>query len=295
MAVDSPGFSSYYVVKLTELLARENNMKFNPPCDFRKDAHSHGEALWQSLEQQIKKQIEDEDSSDDDDDDDEAPVTDTGTQTTPHFHQHRSPPDIPPSTDQPTPRAPQPKNKELAKASVASLPVKPPTPKAALATTTSQQKGKGKEERTTHTSPLNPPNNPPSSGKGMERVHPDRIPQIQAGWISAKKPATVAPPPNTPKTTNRTQAVVLHAAPMRYKPGLMRRWIEEDNQGARILGIRWLLQEGRRAESWRHHSLSTWRRGSTLHTGFAWASESSAPQHVIIFEFFHLRTVVGLF
>ncbi|KAF8439666.1 hypothetical protein BGX38DRAFT_1207146 [Terfezia claveryi] len=33
---------------------------------------------------------------------------------------------------------------------------------------------------------------------------------------------------------------------MKYKPGLMRRWIEEDNKGVQIVGIRWLLQEGRR-------------------------------------------------
>ncbi|KAF8429308.1 hypothetical protein BGX38DRAFT_1146978 [Terfezia claveryi] len=120
-------------------------------------------------------------------------------------------------------------------------------------------KGKWKEERTTHTSPPNSPNNPPSSRKGMERVHPDRIPQIQAGSTSAKKPATAAPPPNSPKRrhqrkrhpppphthTNRTQAVVFHAGPMKYKPGLMRRWIEEDNQRVRIPGICW-LQKGRR-------------------------------------------------
>jgi len=31
---------------------------------------------------------------------------------------------------------------------------------------------------------------------------------------------------------------VMHTAPLKYKPGTMRRWIEEDNKGVRILGIR---------------------------------------------------------
>ncbi|RPB18905.1 hypothetical protein L211DRAFT_899505 [Terfezia boudieri ATCC MYA-4762] len=40
-------------------------------------------------------------------------------------------------------------------------------------------------------------------------------------------------------TTQARQAVVLHAAPTKYKPGLMRRWIEEDNKtAAQIQGIR---------------------------------------------------------
>ncbi|RPB18908.1 hypothetical protein L211DRAFT_899508 [Terfezia boudieri ATCC MYA-4762] len=43
-------------------------------------------------------------------------------------------------------------------------------------------------------------------------------------------------------TTQARQAVVLHAAPTKYKPGLMRRWIEEDNKTAQIQGIRWLLR-----------------------------------------------------
>ena len=39
----------------------------------------------------------------------------------------------------------------------------------------------------------------------------------------------------------------MHAAPTKFKPGQMRRWVQEDNKGVTILGIRWLLQEGRRA------------------------------------------------
>ncbi|RPB24376.1 hypothetical protein L211DRAFT_837774, partial [Terfezia boudieri ATCC MYA-4762] len=102
------------------------------------------------------------------------------------------------------------------------------------ATTTNSQlprqplKDKGKSAATPHPSTQNPPNK-----KGMELVHPDHIAQI-------------ATPPTNRKTQVRTQAVVLHAAPTKYKPGLMRRWIEEDNKNAQIKGIRWLLLEGRR-------------------------------------------------
>ncbi|KAF8415476.1 hypothetical protein BGX38DRAFT_1261768 [Terfezia claveryi] len=66
---------------LEELLASANNLAFNPPCDVYKAARSFGEETYQTLERQIKQQIEDEDSSADDDDDDDVPVTDTGTQT----------------------------------------------------------------------------------------------------------------------------------------------------------------------------------------------------------------------
>ena len=45
-----------------------------------------------------------------------------------------------------------------------------------------------------------------------------------------------------------TRALVMHAAPLKYKPGTMRRWIEEDNRGVKILGIRWLLREDRRRQ-----------------------------------------------
>jgi len=45
-----------------------------------------------------------------------------------------------------------------------------------------------------------------------------------------------------------TRAIVMHAAPLKYKPGTMRRWIEEDNEGVKILGIRWLLREDRRGQ-----------------------------------------------
>jgi len=40
----------------------------------------------------------------------------------------------------------------------------------------------------------------------------------------------------------------MHAAPLKYKPGTMRRWIGENNKGVKIVGIRWLLREDRRGQ-----------------------------------------------
>ena len=44
-------------------------------------------------------------------------------------------------------------------------------------------------------------------------------------------------------TPVRTLAVVMHADPLCYKPGMMRRWIEEDNKGVEITEIRWVTKE----------------------------------------------------
>ena len=51
--------------------------------------------------------------------------------------------------------------------------------------------------------------------------------------------------PPCPRTPPTTRAVVMHAAPLQYKPGTMQRWIEENNKGVTIVGIRWLLKEDR--------------------------------------------------
>jgi len=40
----------------------------------------------------------------------------------------------------------------------------------------------------------------------------------------------------------------MHATPLKYKPGTMRRWVEVDNRGVKIVGIRWLLREDRRGQ-----------------------------------------------
>ena len=53
--------------------------------------------------------------------------------------------------------------------------------------------------------------------------------------------------PHNPPPQART--LVMHAAPLMFKPGTMRRWIEEDNKGTKILGICWLLKEDRRGKA----------------------------------------------
>jgi len=48
-------------------------------------------------------------------------------------------------------------------------------------------------------------------------------------------------------THRKEPYLVLHAAPIKYKPGQMRRWVEGDNNWkAQILGIWWLRQKHRR-------------------------------------------------
>ena len=59
--------------------------------------------------------------------------------------------------------------------------------------------------------------------------------------LSPKPQQTKAVPP---EKSHRT--IVLHGAPTKHKPGTMRQWIIEDNKNIAILGIHWLLQEGRR-------------------------------------------------
>ena len=56
------------------------------------------------------------------------------------------------------------------------------------------------------------------------------------------------PPRGDKGAPSTTRALVMHAAPLKYKPGTMRRWIEEDNKRVKILGIRWLLREDRRGQ-----------------------------------------------
>ncbi|KAF8416570.1 hypothetical protein EV426DRAFT_578658 [Tirmania nivea] len=50
-------------------------------------------------------------------------------------------------------------------------------------------------------------------------------------------------PPTPSASSVRAQAVVIHGVPTRYKPGQVRRWIEEDNEGVEVMGIRWLLKQ----------------------------------------------------
>ena len=78
--------------------------------------------------------------------------------------------------------------------------------------------------------------------KGMEKA---TCQNTSTAPLPERRPpqAPVHAAPATP-----TRAVVLHGVPTKYKPGQMRRWIQEDNPtGApKIIGIRWLLQDYRR-------------------------------------------------
>ncbi|RPB20007.1 hypothetical protein L211DRAFT_578174 [Terfezia boudieri ATCC MYA-4762] len=152
-----------------------------------------------------------------------TPVTHTSSQTTPP-----TPPSSPAQVDSstqtippivsPTPKPKPPTN------SVSTNTDPPPTRTYAEAATTTTS-----PKKTTPSPDPPKPRTPQPKGKGKA--------------ITTQTRAT-APPRDSP--LNQPRAIVFHAAPMKYKPGLMRRWIEEDNEGARILGIRWLLQEGRR-------------------------------------------------
>ena len=92
-------------------------------------------------------------------------------------------------------------------------------------------KGKGKETGRNPAPPAHPPQSPqPTKSK-------DRYLVTGAN----------ATPVSHHRRPTQLQAVVLHGAPTKYKPGQMRRWIEEDNQGSiKFLGTRWLLPEDRR-------------------------------------------------
>ncbi|KAF8419084.1 hypothetical protein EV426DRAFT_720182 [Tirmania nivea] len=95
--------------------------------------------------------------------------------------------------------------------------------------------------------PPNIPNKPTMPPNPLKSATPVHLTSPEAPrW---KQPASQQTQVQTPLGIQtplwQTRAVVLHAAPSKYKPGLMRRWIEEDND-TQILGIRWLLGEHRR-------------------------------------------------
>lgn len=94
---------------------------------------------------------------------------------------------------------------------------------AVQATTTPAQRGKGKGKE-----------------KAGAAQPPPLLPRQQGGTTSPPKRSCMftsgSPPP-------QVRTLVMHAAPLKFKPGTMRRWIEEDNKGMNILGIRWLLKE----------------------------------------------------
>lgn len=88
-------------------------------------------------------------------------------------------------------------------------------------------------------------------------------------WRTTPLPNKTKSVPGYKAPSMRARTVVFHGAPTKYKPGLVRRWIEGNNNEARILGVRLMLHGGRRVGSWRRHWSITWRKRSTLRT--AWA------------------------
>ena len=61
----------------------------------------------------------------------------------------------------------------------------------------------------------------------------------EKGRPTAERPLPAQPQPRVVKA----KAVVMHAAPLRYKQGTMRTWFEEHNTMAEIMAIRWLTRE----------------------------------------------------
>ncbi|KAF8448215.1 hypothetical protein BGX38DRAFT_1270422 [Terfezia claveryi] len=125
-------------------------------------------------------------------------------------------------------------------------------------------------DTSTQTTPPTPAQKPTTNSVSTNTDHSPTTTYAEAATGSVKKQVVIpkekiAPPPeesqappesSTPppesqrgKAPPETRSKVLHAAPTKFKPGQMRRWIEEDNKltGVQILGIRWLTQEHRRA------------------------------------------------
>ena len=68
-------------------------------------------------------------------------------------------------------------------------------------------------------------------------------PQVQGNRGIRQTQLQLQRPPNPLPALKRGRAVVMHGAPLRYKSGTMRQWIEEGNSGVEIMGIRWWIRE----------------------------------------------------
>ncbi|KAF8458711.1 hypothetical protein BGX38DRAFT_1265022 [Terfezia claveryi] len=153
-----------------------------------------------------------------------TPVIDTSTQTTPPTPVQK------PTTNSVSTNTDPPPTRTYAEAATTTTSPSPRQPP--------KDKGKAPSKATPPPTTIPPRTNrekiapPPESQKG-------KAPPETRG----KGKGRLSPPPTLAKT------MVLHAAPTKFKPGQMRRWIEEDNKstGVQILGIRWLMQEHRRA------------------------------------------------
>ncbi|KAF8415875.1 hypothetical protein EV426DRAFT_661804 [Tirmania nivea] len=72
------------------------------------------------------------------------------------------------------------------------------------------------------------PSLPEKRQAAYQQVHipPNALSRREAPLPASPKPA----PPMPPAPPTRAQAVVMHGPPTRYKPGQMRRWIEDGNK-----------------------------------------------------------------
>jgi len=68
--------------------------------------------------------------------------------------------------------------------------------------------------------------------------------------LGKTRQSPAAPTTKGRQPTTRASDLIMHEAPLQYKPGTMRGWIEENTGGVKMLGIRWLLKEDRR-DMWR--------------------------------------------
>ena len=89
---------------------------------------------------------------------------------------------------------------------------------------------------------------PPVPPKPQEVASTPDPPKVHSETTTKGKDKKRGPASSKPQQRPiEARAIVLHAAPNKYKLGQMRQWIEEDNRGSlQILGIRWLLREDRR-------------------------------------------------
>ncbi|KAF8453213.1 hypothetical protein BGX38DRAFT_1141655 [Terfezia claveryi] len=220
----------YYVYELTRLLAHSNGIVFNASFDLTLGHVTHGRITYEKEKERwtkaaqnaVDKEVERVVAMYKEQTTSPTPVTDTSTQTTPPTLAQK------PTTNSVSTNTDHSPAKQVVKPKEKIAP--PPEESQSSTPPPGSQKGKAPPE---------------TRSKGKGRLAPP--PEITSP--SSPKLAKTVQPPRSARSSDppmRTGAVVFHAAPSKYKPGLMRRWIEEDNKGVQIVGIRWLLQEGRR-------------------------------------------------
>ncbi|KAF8417284.1 hypothetical protein EV426DRAFT_711734 [Tirmania nivea] len=80
----------------------------------------------------------------------------------------------------------------------------------------------------------NPDHSSPAAARPGRHTHTDtQIMQVKERGTTSNIIKASTPTSSTP---TRAQAIVLHGAPTKHKPGQMRRWIEEDNKDVEVMG-----------------------------------------------------------